>query len=157
MELVFSLRLFLCLEHFFLLPYYDWLERDKSSASVGTVFHTFRFFVHQNIGKKFAPPPTSIDEKIRFGISTELYFVLFIYILTDTQFVQATAILFAHTSCVEVTERTNVPVQKNTFVYGIPARLTWNCKRLLFPPEKFNARLSNISLSSILNTAENAH
>ena len=83
--------------------------------------------------------------------------MLFIYILTDTQFVQATAILFAHTSCVEVTERTNVPVQKNTFVYGIPAILTWNCKRLLFHPDKFNARLSNTKSSFILNTAENAH
>jgi len=61
-----------------LLPYYDWLERDKSSASVGTVFHTLRFFVHQNIGYHRTPPPTSTIEKIRFGTKAPIYFILFI-------------------------------------------------------------------------------
>ena len=63
-------------------------------------------------------------EKTRFGTLAELYFVLFIYISTDTQFVQATAILFVPTSCVEVVERTVAPSQKYTFVYGKLIRLT---------------------------------
>ena len=78
MELVFFLNLFLCLEHFFLLPYYDWLERDKSSASVGTVFHTLTFFTHQNIGSVLFPPPTSIVVNARLGTKAPIYFILFI-------------------------------------------------------------------------------
>jgi len=39
MERVFSPRLFLCLEHFFLLPYYIEVI-EVSSATVGGVFHT---------------------------------------------------------------------------------------------------------------------
>ena len=87
-----------------MLPYYDWLERDKSSASVGRVFHILRFFVHQNRGYHRTPPPTSTIEKIRFGTATELYFVLFINTYAPTQFVQDTATLFVHISCVVVTD-----------------------------------------------------
>lgn len=123
MERVFSLHLFLCLEHFFLLPYYDWLERSKSSASVGRVFHILTFFTHQNIGYHI-PPPTSTIEKIRFGTATELYFVLFINTYAPTQFVQDTATLFVHISCVEVTERTVAPSQYNRFAFADPGRLT---------------------------------
>lgn len=105
MEQVFFLRLFLYLEHFFLLPYYDWLERDKSSASVGTVFHTFRFFVHQNIGSVLFPPPTSTIENIIFGTAHQVvYFVLFKNTYAHTQFTQDDATLFVPISCAVVTD-----------------------------------------------------
>ena len=61
-----------------MLPYYDWLERDKSSASVGTVFHILRSFTHQNIGYHREPPPTSIVVNARLGTKAPIYFILFI-------------------------------------------------------------------------------
>ena len=93
------------------MPYYDWLERDKSSASVGTVFHTLTFFTHQNIGNVLFPPPTSTIENTRFGTATELYFILFINMYAHTQFTQDTAILFVQAFCVVVTEDVVAPVQ----------------------------------------------
>ena len=93
------------------MPYYDWLERDKSSASVGTVFHTLTFFTHQNIGNVLFPPPTSTIEKIRLGTATELYFVLFINTYAHTQFTQDDATLFVHISCVVVTDFVDDPSQ----------------------------------------------
>lgn len=61
-----------------MLPYYDWLERDKSSASVGGVFHILRFFIHQNRGYHRTPPPTSIIVNARLGTKAPIYFILFI-------------------------------------------------------------------------------
>ena len=102
------------------MPYYDWLERSKSSASVGRFFHILTFFIYQNIGSVLAPPPTSIIEKIRFGVLAELYFVLFINTYAPTQFIQDTATLFVHTSCVEVTERAVAPSQYKRFAFDHP-------------------------------------
>jgi len=81
------------------------LERRRSSASVGRFFHILRFFTHQNIESVEAPPPTSTVENIIFGTAHQVeYFVLFKNTFADTQFVQATATLFVHTSCVVVTD-----------------------------------------------------
>lgn len=94
-----------------MLPYYDWLERDKSSASVGTVFQILTFFTHQNIGSVPLPPPTSTVENARLGATPELYFVLFINIYAPTQFVQDTAILLTQAFCVVATDCTPAPSQ----------------------------------------------
>ena len=76
--------------------------------------------------------------------------------MSHTQFVQATAILFVQ-AATPITLLTVTPSQYIIPTFGIHNVLTCTCRRFIVNDDKFNARLSNISLSSILNTADNAH
>ena len=76
--------------------------------------------------------------------------------MSHTQFVQATAILFVQ-AATPVTLLTVTPSQYIIPTFGIHNVLTCMCRRFIVNDDKFNARLSNIALSSILNTADNAH
>ena len=76
--------------------------------------------------------------------------------MSHTQFVQDTAILFVQ-AATPITLLTVTPSQYTIAVFGIHNVLNCMCRRFTVNDDKFNARLSNIALSSILNTADNAH
>ena len=76
--------------------------------------------------------------------------------MSHTQFVQDTAILFVQ-AATPITLLTVTPSQYTIAVFGIHNVLNCMCRRFIVNDDKFNARLSNIALSSILNTADNAH
>lgn len=76
--------------------------------------------------------------------------------MSHTQFVQATAILFVQ-AATPITPLTVTPSQYTIPTFGTHPVLNCTCRRFIVNDDKFNARLSNISLSSILHTTDNAH
>ena len=76
--------------------------------------------------------------------------------MSHTQFVQATAILFVQ-AATPVTPLTVTPSQYAIPKTGTHPVLACTCRRFTVNDDKFNTRLSNISLSSILHTTDNAH
>lgn len=76
--------------------------------------------------------------------------------MSHTQFVQDTAILFVQ-AATPITPLTVTPSQYAIPTFGTHPVLNCTCRRFIVNDDKFNARLSNIALSSILNTADNAH
>ena len=76
--------------------------------------------------------------------------------MSHTQFVQDTAILFVQ-AATPITLLTVTPSQYTIPTFGTHHVLVCTCRRFTVNDDKFNARLSNIALSFILNTADNAH
>jgi hypothetical protein len=76
--------------------------------------------------------------------------------LSHTQFVQDAAILFVQ-AATPITPLTVTPSQYTIPTFGTHNVLNCTCRRFIVNDDKFNARLSNISLSSIVDTTDNAH
>lgn len=76
--------------------------------------------------------------------------------MSHTQFVQATAILFVQ-AATPVNSLTVTPSQYAISKSEDHADLGRTCRRFTVNDDKFNARLSNISLSFIVDTTDNAH
>ena len=76
--------------------------------------------------------------------------------MSHTQFVQATAILFVQ-AATPITPLTVTPSQYTIPTFGTHNVLACTCRRFTVNDDKFNARLSNISLSFIVDTTDNAH
>jgi len=76
--------------------------------------------------------------------------------LIHTQFFQDTAILFVQ-AATPITLLTVTPSQYTIAAFGIHNVLNCMFRRFTVNDDKFNARLSNISLSFIVDTTDNAH